>query len=756
MKNKKLFYCLSRCIIIITGEKVMPINEIVTTIKENDNDIIRLWVTSSTYNNTTKIAEQLQLDRVCVRKTIDSLKQKIEPYLQKVLEAEDYRPIGFTTSIIETLSSVRWPRPENIKKTAFFNFIKDYKRGFHEEHPERDEENNVNWNDIKSEYLRILKKNISSQEKKIRNIFTKLDWHLDSELSNPFALIENEESELPKNLINFIKKTYKENRKEFKAKEKIYAYDIAEIIHSWNEKEVYESIDKLLSEKECPNWLLKSWNGSGLVLKNLYNSEDFKNLNDDYIIDSLEQNVVFKIKHYFEYTFDYEKWAKKIDCEDFEYYIPKEIDENDFWYWWLFFDNLKFYINLSNGKNDTQKKYTYEYLNNFYQLLNNSFTKTIDGYISKEIFRISLFMERYKLIAEQEEVMDLGISLRYEDRTKRMFKDYYKVIALINDLFNTFMKSFISFIGFPSMKNYNKLQSSYADFTKEINRIDSDIINSDFNRGEYKKLYQYYKQQIEENQNTEDFLFQKQLNNILNEIDKVTKNIKHLPKKDFEIDMSSDIQSLGRNEFFLGNIKAEMIPKEETSLVKKLSFGLTDLFNGKEWSLMSILDFGISLNHNKIAVPEKTTDGVTEKLYNIFANSPVYLQPKGTVFKYKTITREYKQYYDGSLQRKDSPYEYNKQEDNYVLKPDYYPGGKYFHETVRVLHLPNDFLTEQKTLIDSLGDGCHQYLENCDHLVNYVAAMQYDPLCSLDKKAERICELVCCYPKVYNEVAKSW
>ena len=685
-------------------DNISGICNIIKKYYEDYGEQIENWAILTGYPSIEKLAAYLESKCSNVTKNLKDLQFSIKTLVLGIYIDKTQRPGSIYDRVIEQLG---WEIPSNKKNTVFYQFLKNCAPTVE-----------VVWPEIEKYFRDNLEKNINNTKIDLICNIQKLDWDLDWDKGK---VLEKLYSVLPDYLTKLIDKNKSGHKK---IGEKIYASDIAHIIKKYKELNVYESIQKMIDNEKISDthWIISFWNKiNGINLKEGYDSEDFKQLQLSYnlINNEFETHCITTINHYFNTKIDYKCFVNIIEGS----IIPKnntvKIQAN-YLDWDLIYDNMKFFVDDSMSASDfmteTFQNYTKIYLEPFISLFKThplEIKKDYRGYYCALLYEH--FIDKLTTLDKQKSDDDNIDNIRY----KRQLK-----------IITPFLSSLFEYILFPSSERRNRLDKEWKQANLPFNdekakeKVEDTIFNDHNNfslssisiKEEYKaKFESYFYDDSETNKPKLIYDISKCL------IDEFEN------KKDFAENYKPEICRI----YNFGNrMKNTILNREANEIFSKKNISNIDKLR---MLFMSLDDFPTTIN-------------------NIFKYE--YLSEKDYEYFSKTGNYDVLDFIDRVYEKcgKDNQGKILRQ----IKLDDYKPNGQYFSQTIKYLKLPRSFFTEEKSY-DILGaSGCSRILENCDNLINYTLAMQYNPLFSKDKKEERIYELICCYPEVYKDFISSF
>lgn len=700
-------------------DNISGICNIIKKYYEDYGEQIENWAILTGYPSIEKLAAYLESKCSNVTKNLKDLQFSIKTLVLGIYIDKTQRPGNVYDRVIEQLG---WKIPSNKKNTVFYQFLKN--------HAPKHE---VVWSEIEKYFRDNLEKNINDTKNNLICNIQKLYWeHGDNKKKFKSEIFQNLSSELPDKLVELIAEKKLRNFGE-----KIYASDIANIIKIYKELNVYESIKRMIDNENLPDthWILSFWNNTnGINLKEGYESDNFKQLKLRYnsINNEFETCCISKINHYFNTKIDYKRFVNIIEGRIIPKNNTEEIQAN-FLPWDLIYDNMKFFIEDSmsdiNFMTETFKNFTKNYLEPFISLFIQRKSNPINskkdedppaieikkdyrGYYCTLLYEY--FIDKLTTLDKQKSDDDNIDNIRYK-----------RQLTIITP----FLSSLFEYILFPSSERRNRLDKEWKQANLPFNdekakeKVEDTIFNDHNNfslssisiKEEYKaKFESYFYDDSETNKPKLIYDISKCL------IDEFEN------KKDFAENYKPEICRI----YNFGNrMKNTILHREANEIFSKKNISNIDKLR---MLFMSLDDFPTTIN-------------------NIFKYE--YLSEKDYEYFSKTGNYDVLDFIDRVYEKcgKDNQGKILRQ----IKLDDYKPNGQYFSQTIKYLKLPRSFFTEEKSY-DILGaSGCSRILENCDNLINYTLAMQYNPLFSKDKKAERIYELICCYPSVYKDFISS-
>lgn len=557
------------------------------------------------------------------------------------------------------------------------------------------------WAKIENDFRRILENNITNKKSNLISNVQKLN--LETKILNSLKKYFSEE------LYKFIH----DNTSYYKEKEyKIYASDIVNIIKISEELNIYIAIKEMIANERIPDWLICFWHNEGIALKNGYDSECFKQVNLQYncITEIHEKKCIKTIKNFYEAPPNYKHWinlAEKMDV------VPNNIAKIDANYldWDIIYDNILYFVDISKPPLDLKIK-TFQ----------NSAKEYLKPLLS--ILRQEKNDERPTLEIKKD-FCGYYCAILYKPSSQKFdnHADYLRYNQQ-NTIITPFLSSLFEYILFPSIGRYNRFVSAWNAAKTSFGNIEvkSEIDEkyNDFSlsnicvRKEYKTKFNAY---LSDESETKKPVFIYDISKfLLNEFEN---------KRDFSENYKAEICRV----YNFGNRKKNAIHGKYNELFTKTNISTID----KLRILFMFLDeFPTTINNTF------RYEFLSEKDYKELIGT-------GNNDVQVFIDRVYEKCgkdSQGRIVRK-------------MIDDDYKPNGRYFSQTIKYLKLPASFLEKEKAY-DIFGPfGCSEILDNCEHLLNYALAMQYNPLISKDKKEERIFELICCYPEIYNRFVNS-
>lgn len=675
-------------------DNIRKISNIIIKYYEEYGELINYWAIQTDFSSINSLAKHFASEYTNATEILKQLQSNIKDLIDEIYSDTEQTPGKIYDAIIK---QIKWKIPQNKKNAPFFQFLKNHR-------PLRE----YRWTEIENEFRCILGQNIEDSESTLINNINDLDWEAGE-------ILDDLESTLSKDLVDLINAN---NHDYMEGRKKIYASDIANIVETYDKLNVYKTIEQMIDNKRLPDWITSFWNGSGIDLERGYNSDSFQkiDINNNCIIDVFENKCIKTITSYFKTNIDYNDYSIWVNLSAEDELIPADLTKinvnDDGLEWDIIFDNILYFVNSQKSSTDIMTRFLQneakKYLKTLLFILHNENVHELEirrnniGYYCDSL--LNYYIQKIKRT-------DTPAHWTIDDY--RYYRQKEQITPLISSL--------LKYIHFPTKERYIK-------FSKERNnlnlRLSDEIISSEIETIflENHKNYSLMNIDISKKKSIKDNYDIFKWNDDNDTYDINTSLLFDISKCLLD-KYSENAKAEICNYFIFGNKRNKIIDKANNSILKK-----------------------------KNITPE-------EKLIILFMNLCQYPTTIKSVFKYDTLNDEdYKEVISTGEVGIESFIE-----DAYKIigkdrkgKPirkiidDYKLNGRFYNQTKAFLKLPKMILLNEESL-DILGNGCSEILDNCENLINYALAMQYNPLFSKDKKEERIFELICCYPKVYKD-----